>query len=83
MMSAFTAALARGHNNDGDGKSSDEGSATGALFSLLAIATLARRMIVWTERNKAPIFASIQPWLPVVAWIAAAGFCRRFDCPSW
>ncbi len=70
MMSAVTAALALGHNG---GKSGNEGSITGALFSLLAIATFARMMIVWTEINKAPSFATIQPWLPVAAWMLAAG----------
>ena len=73
MMSAVTAALALGHNNGGDSKSGNEGSVTGALFSLLAVATLARMMIVWTELNKAPGFAAVQPWLPVVAWMLAAG----------
>ena len=73
MMSAVTAALALGQSNGGDGKSRNEGSITGALFSLLAVATLARMMIVWTELNKAPGFAAVQAWLPVVAWMLAAG----------
>ena len=73
MMSAVTAALALGHGSGGDGKSSNAGSITGALFSLLAIATFARMMIVWTELNKDPTFATIQPWLPVAAWLLAAG----------
>ena len=46
---------------------------TNALFSLLALATFARMMIVWTELNKDPSFATIQPWLPVAAWMLAAG----------
>jgi hypothetical protein len=46
---------------------------TDVLFSLLAIATFARMMIVWTELNTDPTFATIQPWLPVVAWTLAAG----------
>ncbi len=70
MMSAFTAALALGHSGSQNGS---EGSITGALFSLLAIATFARMMIVWTDLNKAPTFATIQPWLPVAAWMLAAG----------
>ena len=70
MMSAVTAALALGYNGSNSGR---EGSITGALFSLLAIATFARMMIVWTEFNKAPIFATIQPWLPAAAWMLAAG----------
>ena len=73
MMSAVTAALALGHSSGNDGKSSNQGSITGALFSLLAIATFARMMIVWTELNKDPTFATIQPWLPAAAWMLAAG----------
>ena len=69
MMSAVTAALAIGHSVRYRGR---EGSITGALFSLLAVAALARMMIVWTDLNKSPGFASIQPWLPVVAWLLAA-----------
>ena len=65
--------LALGQSNGGDGKSGNEGSITGALFSLLAIATFARMMIVWTELNKDPTFAAVQPWLPVAAWMLAAG----------
>ncbi len=72
MMSAVTAALALGQGN-GDGKNSSQGSITGALFSLLAIATFARMMIVWTAVNKDPTFAAVQPWLPVAAWMLAAG----------
>ena len=68
MMSAVSAALAIGHDEGGSGR---EGSLTGALFSLLAIAALARMMIVWTELHKTPGFASIQPWLPVLAWSLA------------
>ena len=73
MMSVVTAALALGHSSAGDGKNSNEGSITGALFSLLAIATFARMMIVWTELNKDPTFATIQLWLPTAAWTLAAG----------
>ena len=69
MMSAVTAALAIGKNERHGGR---EGGITGAIFSLLAIATLARMMIVWTELNKSPGFALIQPWLPVAAWLLAA-----------
>jgi hypothetical protein len=34
---------------------------SGALLSLVAIATFARMMIVWKELNKAPTFAEVQP----------------------
>jgi len=70
MMSAVSAALALGSSGS---KVGNQGSITGALFSLLAIATFARMMIVWSELNKAPTFATIQPWLPVAAWMLAAG----------
>ena len=72
MMSAVTAAVALGKNSSGDGKSSNEGSITGAVFSLLAIATFARMAIVWAEINKDLTFAVVQPWLPVAAWMLAA-----------
>ena len=45
---------------------------TDTLFSLLTIATFVRMMIVWTELNKAPTFATFQPWLPMAAWMLAA-----------
>jgi len=70
MMSAVTAALALGN---ADGKSGTEGSITGALFSLLAVAAFARMVLVWTELNKAPTFAAVQLWLPVVVWSLAGG----------
>ena len=77
MMSAVTAALTLGHPGAEAGgesaKTGNEGSITGALFSLLAIATFARMMIVWTELNKDVAFAAVQPWLPIAAWTLAAG----------
>ena len=39
----------------------------------LAIAAFARMAIIWAELNKDPTFATIQPWLPAVAWMLAAG----------
>ena len=69
MMSAVTAAIAIGQNVRYGRR---EGSITGAVYSLLAIATLARMMIVWSALNKSPVFTSIQPWLPVAAWLLAA-----------
>ncbi len=73
MMSAVTAALTLGHSRGGDRKTGNEGSVSGALFSLFAVAAFARMLIVWTELNKDPTFATMQPWLPVAAWILAAG----------
>lgn len=71
MMSAVTAALALGHGEGERNNHNNEGSITGALFSLLAVAAFARMMIVWTELNKETAFAMIQPWLPVAAWLLA------------
>lgn len=65
LMSAMTAAIAIGHTGR-------EGAATGGLFSLLALATLARMAIVATQLNKDPAFASLLPWLPGLAWAGAA-----------
>lgn len=79
MMSAVSAALALGSignaasSGSSDSKVGNQGSITGALFSLLAIATFARMMIVWTEVNKDAVFATLQPWLPIAAWMLAAG----------
>jgi hypothetical protein len=65
LMSAMSSAIAIGHTGR-------EGAATGGLFSLLALATLARMAIVATQLNKDPGFAALLPWLPVLAWAGAA-----------
>jgi hypothetical protein len=65
LMSAMTAAIAIGHT-------SREGAATGGLFALLALATLARMAIVATQLNKDAGFAALLPWLPGLAWAGAA-----------
>ncbi len=65
LMSAMTAAIAIGHTGR-------EGAATGGLFALLALATLARMAIVAAQLNKNPGFAALLPWLPVLAWAGAA-----------
>jgi len=64
-MSAMSAAIAIGHTGR-------EGATTGGLFSLLALATLARMAIVAAQLNKDPGFAALLPWLPVLAWAGAA-----------
>ena len=46
------------------------------LFALLVVAAFARMMIVWAEIKKDPIFATIQPWLPVAVWMLAAGLLQ-------
>lgn len=65
LMSAMSAAIAIGHTGR-------EGAATGGLFSLLALATLARMAIVAAQLNKDPGFAALLPWLPALAWAGAA-----------
>ena len=65
LMSAMSAAIAIGHTGR-------EGAATGGLFSLLALATLARMAVVATQLNKDPAFSALLPWLPVLAWAGAA-----------
>ncbi|HYM46840.1 MAG TPA: MFS transporter, partial [Burkholderiaceae bacterium] len=64
LMSAIAAALAIGHTGR-------EGKLTGGLFSLLALAALARMAIVATEMNKDPQFLAYLSWAPAAAWAAA------------
>lgn len=64
LMSAVAAAIAIGH-------SGCEGAATGGLFSLLAIATLARMALVATQLNKDPGVGAMLVWLPAVVWAVA------------
>jgi hypothetical protein len=65
LMSAVSAALAIGHTGA-------EGKATGAVFSMLALAAVARIGIVAAQLNQDPGFAPLLIALPVVAWLAAA-----------
>ena len=65
LMSAMSGAIAIGHTGR-------EGAATGGLFSLLALATLARMAVVAAQLNKDPGFAVLLPLLPVLAWAGAA-----------
>lgn len=64
LMSAMTAAIAIGHVGR-------EGAATGGLFALLAIATLARLAVVATQLNKDPAVSALLVWVPAAAWIGA------------
>ena len=64
LMSAVAAALEIGRSDHG-------GRTVGALFSLLALAALARIAIVWTQLDKTAEFALLKPWLPAIAWLAA------------
>jgi hypothetical protein len=67
LMSAVAAALAIG-------KSGREGAVTGALFSLLAVATFARMALVAAQLNADALYAVLIQWSPPVAW-GLAGLC--------
>ena len=64
LASAVAAALAIGHTGR-------EGTVTGALFSMLALAAAARIAIVAAELHKAAPYAAWVGWAPVVAWACA------------
>ena len=65
MTSALAAALAFGHTGA-------EGKFAGGLFSMLALATLARFAAVATGTLAAPEVSGLLPWTPTVAWLLAA-----------
>ncbi len=65
MVSAVVAAFAIGRHGS-------EGAAVGALFSVIAVATMARIALVTAHGDRVPAVASALPWLPTVAWLAAA-----------
>lgn len=65
LAAALAAALALG-------RTGREGLLTGALFSLLAIATFLRIGVVATQLNQVPFFKAVQAWLPMLAWSLAA-----------
>ncbi len=64
MMSAFTGALLIG-------RTGREGLVTGSMFSLLALAALARIALVAAELNKDAQMVQLLAWLPTVAWAVA------------
>jgi hypothetical protein len=64
LVSAMTAAIAIGHTGR-------EGAATGGLFALLALATLARMALVAAQLNKDPGVSALLVWLPGIAWALA------------
>ena len=64
MMSAFTGALLIG-------RTGREGLVTGSMFSLLALAALARMALVAAELNKDAQMVPLLAWLPTVAWAVA------------
>ena len=61
LMSAVAAAQAIGHTGR-------EGTITGGLFCLLALATFARMGLVAAELNKSPAVMPLLPWAPVALW---------------
>jgi hypothetical protein len=65
MMSAFISALVIG-------RTGREGLVTGAMFSLLALAALARMVLVASQLNKDVLFVPLLPWLPSATWAVAA-----------
>lgn len=65
MVSAVVAALAIGRHGR-------EGTAAGALFSVIAVATMARIALVTAHGDRVPAIASALPWVPTVSWLAAA-----------
>jgi hypothetical protein len=64
LMSVVSAAIAIGHTGR-------EGKMTGGLFSLLALATVARIAVLAAELNKDTQLAGIFSWAPVAAWAIA------------
>jgi MFS family permease len=54
------------------GRHGREGTAVGAMFSVIAVATMARIALVTAHGDRVPAVASALPWLPTVAWLAAA-----------
>jgi hypothetical protein len=74
LMASFTAAIELG-------RTGREGLALGALFAVLAAATLARIAAVATELPRQAEIASVLTWTPLVLWLAAgtlfAGLATR------
>ena len=63
-MSAVAAALAIG-------RPGSEGKAVGAMFSLLAVAAMARIVLVAGHFEQVPALALALPWLPGFSWLGA------------
>lgn len=64
MPGAFTTALVVG-------RTGREGWVTGSLFSLLALATLARMALVSSQLNKDTLVGPVLAWLPSAVWVVA------------
>ncbi len=65
MVSAVVAAFAIGRHGS-------QGTMVGAVFSVIAVATMARIALVTAHGDQVPAVAAALPWLPTVAWLAAA-----------
>jgi MFS family permease len=65
MVSTVVAAFAIGRRRSA-------GTAVGAMFSVIAVATMARIALVTAHGDRVPAVASTLPWLPTVSWLAAA-----------
>jgi hypothetical protein len=64
LMASFTAAIELG-------RTGREGLALGALFAILAAATLGRIAVVATEMHKQPGIGPLLSWAPLALWLAA------------
>jgi Na+/melibiose symporter-like transporter len=60
------------------GRVGREGGYTGLVFSLSALAAFARIALVASGLNKMPAIAALLPWLPPMAWGAAALLLAAF-----
>jgi MFS family permease len=65
MVSAVVAAFAIGRHGS-------QGTMVGAVFSVIAVATMARIALVTAHGDQVPAVAAALPWLPTLAWLAAA-----------
>jgi MFS family permease len=65
LTAAMSAALSFGNTGA-------EGKVTGAAFSMLALATVARIAIVAAQLNQDPAFATALAYAPIAAWVLAA-----------
>lgn len=53
------------------GRGGSEGTAVGAFFSVVAVATMARIALVAAHGDRIPAVAAALPWVPSVSWFAA------------
>lgn len=53
------------------GRRGSAGTAVGAFFSLVAVATMTRIALVTVHGNKVRVVESALPWLPMVFWLVA------------